>query len=107
MIGRGAYGAPWMLARVAASLATGRDPGPPPLTEQAAIAARHIQAMLDEDGPEHGLRKARKHVGWYLAASGRAPAEVKAWRQRLCTSNDARDVLAGLSAFYEHAREAA
>jgi nifR3 family TIM-barrel protein len=107
MIGRGAYGAPWMLARVAASLATGRDPGPPPLTEQAAIAARHIEAMLDEDGPEHGLRNARKHVGWYLAASGRAPAEVKAWRQRLCTSNDARDVLAGLSAFYEHAREAA
>ena len=27
MVGRGAYGAPWMPARIAAYLASGRDPG--------------------------------------------------------------------------------
>ena len=39
MVGRGAYGAPWMPARIDAYLASGRDPGPPPLAEQGAIAA--------------------------------------------------------------------
>src|SRR5262249_62388061 len=37
MVGRGAYGAPWMPARIDAALASGRDPGPPPLWTQAAI----------------------------------------------------------------------
>ena len=48
----------------------------------------------------HGLRNARKHIGWYLATSGRPAAAVKDWRRRLCTSENARDVLAGLATFY-------
>jgi len=53
MIGRGACGAPWMPARVAARLATGEDPGAPPLAHQAAIASAHIEAMLVERGELH------------------------------------------------------
>ena len=107
MIGRGAYGAPWMPGRIAASLATGNDPGSPPLSEQGTIAAGHVEAILEQDGPVHGLRNARKHIGWYLASSGRPPEAVKDWRRRLCTSENARDVLAGLATFYAEAREAA
>jgi tRNA-dihydrouridine synthase len=107
MIGRAAYGAPWLPARIAAFLALGRDPGPPPLSEQGAIAREHIEAMLTHYGADLGLRNARKHVGWYLASSGRAAAVVKAWRQRLCTENDPERVLSGLGAFYAHEREAA
>ena len=55
----------------------------------------------------HGLRNARKHIGWYLASSGQPAATVKNWRRRLCTSENARDVLAGLATFYAEAREAA
>jgi nifR3 family TIM-barrel protein len=107
MIGRGACGAPWMLGRVASVLAGNGDPGPPPLEVQGATAAAHVEAMLEQDGPGHGLRNARKHIGWYLAASGRPADAVRSWRRRLCTSDDARDVLAGLAAFYAQAREAA
>lgn len=107
MIGRGAYGAPWMPGRIAASLPTGSDPGSPPLSEQGTIAAAHVEAILEQDGPVHGLRNARKHIGWYLATSGRPAATVKDWRHRLCTSENARDVLAGLATFYAEAREAA
>jgi tRNA-dihydrouridine synthase B len=107
MVGRGAYGAPWMPGRIAASLATGNDPGSPPLSEQGAIAAGHVQAILEQDGPVHGLRNARKHIGWYLATSGQPAATVKDWRRRLCTSENARDVIGGLAAFYAEAREAA
>jgi tRNA-dihydrouridine synthase B len=107
MVGRGAYGAPWMPARIAAFLASGRDPGPPSLTEQGAIAAAHVEDMLAHHGRELGLRHARKHVGWYLAASARPSEAVKAWRRRLCTSVDAGEVLAGLKSFYAEAEELA
>jgi tRNA-dihydrouridine synthase len=107
MIGRGAYGAPWLLGRVATVLAGGNDPGAPALAEQGAIATTHVEAILEQDGPVHGLRHARKHVGWYLAASGRPVETVKAWRRQLCTSESPRDVLAGLATFYSDVREAA
>lgn len=107
MIGRGAYGAPWMPGRIAACLATGNDPGVPPLAAQAAIATGHVGDIVEQDGPVHGLRNARKHIGWYLETSGRPLATVKAWRRQLCTSDSARDVLAGLANFYAEAQEAA
>jgi tRNA-dihydrouridine synthase len=106
MIGRGAYGAPWMPARIAAFLKCGRDPGAPPLHEQRAIAQSHVEGMLAHYGPRLGLRNARKHIGWYLASSGRPSEVVKAWRQRLCTEEDPRRALAGLGAFYDGAFDA-
>ncbi len=107
MVGRGAYGAPWMPARIATYLTNGRDPGPPSLAEQGAIAVAHVEDMLVHHGRELGLRNARKHIGWYLASSGRAAETVKAWRRRLCTSEDAGAVLAGLGSFYTEAEELA
>jgi nifR3 family TIM-barrel protein len=107
MIGRGAYGAPWMLRRIATALATGHDPGSPALEAQGATAMAHVQAILDQDGPGIGLRNARKHIGWYLASSGRPAETVKVWRRRLCTSEDAGAVLAGLLEFYTQAMEVA
>jgi nifR3 family TIM-barrel protein len=109
MVGRGACGAPWMPARVAAFLATGEDPGPPSLARQEAIASAHIEGMLVEHGEVRGLRAARKHVGWYLhsAAAGGGAEDVRSWRARLCTTDRAEDVLQGLRHFYAQAREMA
>ncbi|MDX2309476.1 MAG: tRNA dihydrouridine synthase DusB [Hyphomicrobium sp.] len=107
MVGRGAYGAPWQLARIAEALETGRDGSVPPLSEQGRIAVGHVEAMLSYYGRFLGLRNARKHIGWYLEASGAPTAIVKAWRARLCTEDDAARVLDGLSAFYAADLEAA
>jgi nifR3 family TIM-barrel protein len=107
MVGRGAYGAPWLPARIAAFLSSGRDPGPPPLGRQARVAREHVEAMLSHYGTELGLRNARKHIGWYLEKSGRATDVVKSWRRRLCTDESVVRVLHGLSAFYTEAEEAA
>ena len=85
----------------------GPRPGPPPLDRQRDIALGHVEAMIEQDGASVGLRTARKHIGWYLASSGRPAATVKAWRRRLCTSEDAREVRAGLARFYDEALEAA
>ncbi|MEZ5855229.1 MAG: tRNA dihydrouridine synthase DusB [Hyphomicrobiaceae bacterium] len=107
MVGRGAYGAPWMPTRIAQALQTGRDPGNPALAAQAQIASTHIQAMLLHYGTALGLRNARKHIGWYLVSSGRPAPDVKAWRQRLCTEDDAATVIDGLRAFYDESMELA
>jgi nifR3 family TIM-barrel protein len=107
MVGRGACGAPWMPARIAAVLSGRRDPGAPPLAEQRAIALDHLEAMIEHYGAGLGLRNARKHIAWYLASSGVPPDAAKAWRRRLCTSEDAREVRAGLDRFYAQALEAA
>lgn len=107
MIGRGAYGAPWMPGHVAAYLATGRMPAPPSLDEQGLIAHEHVESMLSHYGTSLGLRNARKHIGWYLEKSGRAAETVKAWRRRLCTDESAPHVLQGLAHFYADSCEAA
>jgi tRNA-dihydrouridine synthase B len=100
MVGRGAYGAPWMPGRIAKSLSSGRDPGDPSLAEQRDIALEHFDAMLTHYGRDLGLKNARKHVGWYLASSGADTATVKSWRAQLCTALEPQRVLAGLAAFY-------
>lgn len=107
MIGRGAYGAPWLPGRIAAALTTGRDPGPPALERQAGIAGAHYEAMLVEHGRDVGLRNARKHVGWYLEASGRPVEDVKRWRRVLCQEDEPARVLEGLAAFYAETEELA
>ncbi len=107
MVGRGAYGAPWLPGRIATALATGRDPGAPPLTEQAAIAAEHVRGMLSHYGTYLGLRNARKHIGWYLEQAGVTTSTVKTWRAQLCQDDDANRVLHGLGQFYDQALERA
>ncbi len=107
MVGRGAYGAPWMPARIARALSTGHDLGEPPLAQQGRIAVRHVEAMLSHYGSHLGLRNARKHIGWYLERSGRDPIAVKAWRRVLCTEESAGAVLSGLAEFYAETCEVA
>jgi nifR3 family TIM-barrel protein len=100
MIGRGAYGAPWLPGRIATVLSSKIDPGNPALSEQRDIALEHVDTMLTHYGRELGLKNSRKHIGWYLASSGAEAAVVKAWRARLCTALDPQHVLQGLSEFY-------
>ena len=65
MIGRGAYGRPWILKQVADRLA-GRTAMPAPsVGELKAVIVDHLLAMLTHYGAESGIRNARKHIGWY------------------------------------------
>ncbi len=65
MIGRGCYGRPWLLAQISASLRNGHPVAEPALEQQLATALEHFEAILVHYGSEHGLRIARKHLGWY------------------------------------------
>jgi tRNA-dihydrouridine synthase B len=65
MIGRGAYGRPWLLGQVMHWLATGERRPDPSLDEQYAVITEQYDAMLAHYGNENGVNIARKHIGWY------------------------------------------
>ncbi len=65
MIGRGAYGKPWLLGQVMHWLGTGERLPEPALDEQFSVIIEQYDAMLDHYGPVIGANCARKHVGWY------------------------------------------
>jgi tRNA-dihydrouridine synthase B len=65
MIGRGAYGKPWLLGQVMHWWRTGEALDSPSLAEQYATLVEHYHAMLDHYGEQVGVRIARKHLGWY------------------------------------------
>lgn len=65
MIGRGAYGKPWLLGQVIHWLRTGETLVAPGLVEQHAVLTEHYNAMLEHYGEDVGVKMARKHLGWY------------------------------------------
>ncbi len=108
MVGRGAQGAPWLPGALAEAIAAGAsEMTTPGLDAQARMAEAHFDAMLTHHGREHGVRIARKHLGWYLVRAGASDARLRRWRQRLLRESDPERVRAGLAAFFEEQAEAA
>jgi tRNA-dihydrouridine synthase B len=96
MIGRGAYGRPWLLGQVMEWFASGRRIADPTLDEQYALIAEHYDAMLAHYGIETGVNMARKHIGWYTRGL-HGSAE---FRNRANQEPDPRVVKAMLAEFY-------
>ena len=105
MIGRGAQGAPWLPGQIGRRLAGEAAEAPPSLAQQL----HYLRALYDEVcrhyGLRIGLRHARKHLSWGLDVAARcadAPAEkLKAWRAKILTSDDPRQVHNALTEAYD------
>lgn len=65
MVGRGAYGKPWLISQIAHYLKTGEEKPTPSLYEQLHIILNHYDAILEYYGHSAGVPIARKHIGWY------------------------------------------
>jgi tRNA-dihydrouridine synthase B len=96
MVGRGAYGKPWLLAQVAAALEGRAVPEAPPLGDQLLLILEHYDAMLELYGPQNGVGIARKHLGWYTKGL-KGSAE---FRNKANFVADPRAVVAMLRDFY-------
>jgi len=66
MIGRGAYGRPWIAQSLGIALQTGGDMREPDLQKRLAIVLDHLADTLHFYGDALGLRVFRKHLGWYV-----------------------------------------
>ena len=65
MIGRGAYGKPWLLGQAMHWLQHGTQIAAPDLAAQFDLVLEHYDAMLEHYGSVTGVKMARKHLGWY------------------------------------------
>ena len=65
MIGRGAYGRPWLLGQVMAEFGGAGIRPDPSLDEQLGVMLQQYEQMLELYGTYTGVNLARKHIGWY------------------------------------------
>lgn len=98
MIGRGAQGQPWAVGQIGAALA-GLDATPPPGGGAlVALILEHYEAILSEYGSALGVRIARKHLDWYLAAQGIVLDGPR--RAALLAGNDAAAIISMIPSIY-------
>jgi tRNA-dihydrouridine synthase B len=97
MIGRGAYGKPWLLGQVMHWWRTGESRPDPELDEQYAVLVEHYRAMLEHYGADVGSKVARKHIGWYTKG---LPGSAE-FRNRVNFIDDPAQVLGEIERFYE------
>ncbi|KLE35566.1 tRNA dihydrouridine synthase DusB [Aurantiacibacter luteus] len=97
MIGRGAYGKPWLLGQVMHWWCTGESLEGPSFGEQYDTLIEHYHGMLAHYGEDVGVKIARKHLGWYTKGlHGSAD-----FRNKVNFIDDAKVVLDELERFYE------
>ncbi|WP_417674668.1 tRNA dihydrouridine synthase DusB [Roseibium sp.] len=92
MIGRGAYGRPWLPGHIAHYLNTGERLPNPSGSELTDLVLTHYEDMLSHYGRMPGIRIARKHLGWYLDGAG-ITLTPTSMRSTLMTSNDPTEVI--------------
>ena len=97
MIGRGAYGRPWLLGQIMHWFRTGETMPDPSIDTQFHVMIEHYRAMLDHYGVDVGARCARKHLGWYVRG---LPGSAE-FRNMLNRIDDAEQVIGELTRFYE------
>ena len=66
MIGRAAFGNPWIFRQAAAVLDGQPVPDPPPLSERCDAAVRQIELSAAIKGERVAVLEARRHYCWYL-----------------------------------------
>ena len=105
MIGRGAYGRPWIAAALDRALESGAALAEPDAQARFAIVLEHMRDSLDFYGEALGLKIFRKHLGWYVE-NAPAPACAQTRRQakaRLCQMTARREVETALAQLWRDA----
>jgi tRNA-dihydrouridine synthase B len=97
MIGRGAYGRPWLLGQVMHWWRSGERLPDPSIDEQYAVLVEHYRSMLDHYTPETGVKIARKHLAWYTRG---LPGSAE-FRNFVNFIADPQQVLGEIERFYE------
>lgn len=92
LVGRGAFGRPWIIAQMQAAVRGAAMPLDPPEQEKWRTALTQYRASLAHYGVDLGRRVVRKHLGWYADAAGN-----RALRDELVRAVDPEPTLARLA----------
>lgn len=95
MIGRAAFGDPWIFAQVSAALEGREIPERPPLAQRMDLAVEQFRLAEADKGEHIACLEARKHFAWYLrgvAHSGYYKAKIS----EISTMDDIAQIAAGI-----------
>jgi len=88
MIGRAAFGDPWIFQQTKAALAGLPIPERPPLKERIELAVRQFQLSELDHGEHIACLEARKHFAWYL----RGVAHSSYYKNQISSMNTMEDI---------------
>ncbi len=88
MIGRAAFGDPWVFARTRAALEDRYIPERPPLKDRVALAVRQFQLSEQDHGEHIACLEARKHFAWYL----RGVRNAAYYKNQISSMNTMEDI---------------
>lgn len=91
MIGRGAFGNPWLFRQINAYLGSGIVIPPPSLEEKMTVMLRHIAKMVEYKGEYTAMREARRHAAYYTKGL-RGGAKFRAQMSSLETYDDLKEI---------------
>ena len=90
MIGRGAFGNPWLLQQCAAAVEGREVPPLPPLSQRCDVAVRQFELMRAQKGEKIACLEMRRHYAWYLKGVPYAGY----WKEQICKMQTAEDLYA-------------
>lgn len=97
MIGRASIGYPWIFREIKHFVQTGEHLAPPTVEERVAAARQHFTHSVDWKGEKLGILEMRRHYTNYFKGF----SNIKAYRTRLVTADDASEVLDTLAEIKE------
>jgi len=95
MVGRGAFGNPWLFQQARALFQGETVPPLPPVGKRAETALRQFEMAAEQKGERSACLEARKHYAWYLRGvphSGYFKAQIA----KAETLNDLRKITEGI-----------
>ncbi|MEP1930419.1 MAG: tRNA dihydrouridine synthase DusB [Roseibium sp.] len=95
MIGRGAYGRPWLPGHIGQFLNSGECFLEPEGQDLADLVIEHYETILGYYGTLSGIRIARKHLGWYFdTAAQQSGSDIPgSIRKTIMTSSKPEEVI--------------
>ena len=106
MLGRAAFGDPWVFRRVRAAWERGEALPPPTAAERLEAGVRHLAMMTASVGAFAAAREMRKHVAWYIKGLPHS-ARVREQVNRTRSVDEMTDLLRSYLVELEHADGAA
>lgn len=88
MVGRSAFGNPWVFTQINAALAGGDIPELPPLADRVDVAVRQFELAKEDKGEHIACLEARKHFAWYL----RGVSHSNYYKEKISYLNTMEDI---------------
>ncbi len=95
MIGRAAFGDPWVFTQIRAAMEGRQVPPRPPLSRRVDMALEQFRLAYEDKGEKIACLEARKHFAWYLRGVSHS-AYYKAQISEISTMEDIRRIAEGI-----------